>query len=335
MKVAVIGAGSMGGMHADLLGAMSNVTALVVVDADRARAEAVAGRNGGTTATFEEALGLADAIVVATPPQLHHFEVEAALDAGRHVLCEKPLTDSLESTIALTRRIEADGAHVEVGFQRRYDAGFVAARQAAGERLQLVKLTAHDPRVAPREPAATPPPEVAPIFRDSSIHDFDLVRWLSGQEVTEVSVEAGRRDGARPRDPRQIETAIVSMRLSDGALAVLDAIWLHPSGYDIRIELVSDEAAVSGGLSERTPVRHIDWTQPTDAWRGYLDRFEEAYRAELDAFLDCCRGMRPAGSTARDGLEAMRIAVAATRSHVERRRVSLDEIPALERVKVA
>jgi myo-inositol 2-dehydrogenase / D-chiro-inositol 1-dehydrogenase len=337
MKVAVIGAGNMGGMHADLLGAMAEVDGLYVVDADEERADEVARRNGGTAVSFDEAVERADALVVATPPELHRSAVEAALDAELHVLCEKPLTEDLASTISLVERIEEAGAHVEIGFHRRHDAGYVAAREAAASgRIHLVRLTAHDPLVAQRSPSTGPPPDVAPSFRDSSIHDFDMARWLSRQEVSEVFVEAGRRDGSRPDDPREIESAVISMRLSGGSLAVLDQSWLHPSGYDNRIELISENAAVTGGLSPRTPARHADWTaEPTDPWSGYLERYEPAYRAELAAFLGCCRGIRPPTSMARDGLEAMRIAVAATRSHLERRPIALDEIPGLAHREVA
>jgi myo-inositol 2-dehydrogenase / D-chiro-inositol 1-dehydrogenase len=335
MKVAVVGAGSMGGKHAELLAGMDGVDGIYVVDADATRAVEVASRAGGDAVTFDEAVAAADALIIATPPELHRAAVEVALDAGRHVLCEKPLTETLQSSIALTRRVEEAGAHLELGFQRRHDAGFAAAREAAGGRLHLLRLTAHDPLVAPRPVPSGPPPEVAPIFRDSSIHDFDMVRWLSGQEVTEISVEAGRRDGSRPADPREIESAVVSMRLSGGTLAVLEASWLHPSGYDIRIELVAEATAISGGLSPRTPTRHADWSEPVDAWSGYLERFEDAYRAELEAFVACCRGIRAPASTARDGLEAMRVAVAATRAHTEGRRVQMDEIPGLAKVSVA
>jgi myo-inositol 2-dehydrogenase / D-chiro-inositol 1-dehydrogenase len=333
MKVAVVGAGSMGGMHADLLGAMDDVDDLFVVDADADRADEVARRNGGSAVSFDEAIEAAEAIVIATPPELHRSAVEAALGAGIHVLCEKPPTEALASTIELTRRVEVEGAHVEVGFHRRHDPGYLAARKAAGPgRIHLVRLTAHDPLVEPAPPPVGDPPEVAPIFRDSSIHDFDMTRWLSGQEVVEVYVEAGRRDGTRPDDPRLIESAAFSMRLSGGTLAVLDQSWLHPGGYDNRIELFTDTAAVTGGLSPRTPSRHADWVaQPADPWQGYLERYEPAYRAELEAFLACCRGLRAPAATVRDGLEAMRIAVAATRSHVERRPVALDEIPGLTR----
>lgn len=335
MRVAVIGAGSMGAMHADLLGAMERVSELLIVDTDAARAEAVAGRNRGRATTFEEALRSTDAVIIATPPELHLAQVHAALQAGLHVLCEKPLTDTLDTTIELTRRVEEAGAHLEVGFQRRHDPGFARARESIGGRLHLVRLTAHDPLVEPKPAPTGPPPEVAPIFRDSSIHDFDILRRMSGQEVTHVTVEAARRDGRRPSDPREIESAVASMRLSDGTLAVLESSWLHPGGYDNRIELVSEAAAVTAGLSPRTPVRHADWTDASDAWPGYLERFTDAYRAELAAFLACCRGIRPPVSTARDGLEAMRVAVAATRSFMLERRVALDEIPGLARREVA
>jgi myo-inositol 2-dehydrogenase/D-chiro-inositol 1-dehydrogenase len=335
LTVAVVGAGSMGGMHADLLAAMEEVGGLLIVDADAARADAVARRTGGRSAALEEAIAGADAVVVATPPELHVAAVTMALDAELHVLCEKPLADTLAATIELTRRIEAEGAHVEVGFQRRHDAGFGAARAAVGGRIHLVRLTALDPRVTPLPLLDGTAPETAPLFRDSSIHDFDVVRWMTGQEVTTVYVEAGRRDGMLPEDPREIESAVISMRLSGGALAVLEASWLHPSGYDVRIEILADEAAVTGGLSPRTPTKHADWSEPVDPWSGYLERFEAAYRAELAAFLSCCRGVRPPVSGARDGLEAMRVAVAATRSHVERRRVNLDEIAGLARREVA
>jgi myo-inositol 2-dehydrogenase/D-chiro-inositol 1-dehydrogenase len=340
MKVAVIGAGTMGGMHADLLGVMDVVTALFVVDADAGRARRVAERSGGRATGLEAAFADADAIIVATPPELHASAVHAALDAGRHVLCEKPLTDALASTIELTRRAESEGVHLEVGFHRRHDTGFGAAQRAvdSGEtgRIHLLSLTANDPLVPPGVATSGPAPEAAPPFRDSSIHDFDLTRFLTGQEVIEVSVEAGRRDGTRPADPREIERAVTTMRLADGTLAVLQSSWLNPLGYDARIELLAERTVLTAGLSPRTPVNHFDWPGAAALpWSGYLERFTDAYRAELVAFLLAARGEQAPATTARDGLEAMRIAVAATRSHVEHRRVGLDEIDGLARTEVA
>ena len=165
------------------------------------------------------------------------------------------------------------------------------------------------------------------MFRDSSVHDFDFVRWVTGQEVVDVSVAASRRDALSVDDPRGIESAVVTMRMDGGSLAVLEASWLHPSGYDIRIELLSEGAAVTAGLSPRTPATHLDWPLNTaPGWSGYLERFEPAYRAELTAFVAAARGDATPATTARDGLEAMRIAVAATRSFSEGRTVRLDEV---------
>jgi len=333
MRVAVIGAGSMGGMHALLLGGMDGVDEVLVVDADGERAAMAAAAAGGRAVELNAALSEADAIVVATPALAHADAVEAAMDRGLPVLCEKPLTDDLASSVALARRVEASGAHVEMGFQRRHDAGFAAGRQAVADgtagRIHLLRLTAFDPRSPGLTPSAWPESEVAPLFLHSSIHDFDFVRWLSGEEVVEVSADGSRRDEERPADPRGIETAVVTLRLAGGGIAVLEASWLHPDGYDIRAELLADAAHLTMGLSERTPARRLDWTPSVSPWTGYLERFEAAYRAELVAFLAACRGERPAASSARDGLEAMRIAVAATRAYSERRPVAIDEIPGL------
>ncbi|MGZ8481327.1 MAG: Gfo/Idh/MocA family protein [Candidatus Limnocylindria bacterium] len=332
MRVAVIGAGSMGGTHARTLASLEGVDEVLVVDADAARASAVAADIRGRAVTFEAALEEADAIVVATPAALHGEAVDAAIVGGIPVLCEKPLTEDLASSLELTRRAEAAGAHVEMGFQRRHDPEFVAGRSAVLDgtagRIRLLRLTAFDPRVPDRPWADWPETDAAPLFLHSSVHDFDFTRWLTGEEIVEVAADGSRRDDARPADPRGIETAVVTMRLSSGGLAVLEATWLHPSGYDSRAELVADGAHLTMGLSDRTPARHVDQgAAGATPWTHYLDRYEAAYRAELTAFLAAVRGERAPASSARDGLEAMRIAVAATRAYVERRWVRLDEIP--------
>lgn len=327
MRVAVIGAGGIGSLHASLLTDMDGVDEVLVVDTDAARASTVAARTGAHAARLDQAIKEADAVVVATPPEFHAQAVLPALAAGRSVLCEKPLSDSLEESV----RMAAAGGHLEVGFQRRHDAAMVAARDASlGARIHLVHMTALDPVSPPRAPESWPAGEAAPVFLHSSVHDFDFVRWLTGQEVVEVSADGSRRDESRPDDPRGIESAVVLMRLSGGALASLDASWLHPGGYDIRAEIVTDREALTMGLSTRTPARHLDWAIEDGgaAWAGYLDRFGPAYRAELVAFLAAARGETMPATTGRDGVEALRIAIAATRSFVERRTVRLDEVGA-------
>jgi myo-inositol 2-dehydrogenase/D-chiro-inositol 1-dehydrogenase len=331
MRVAVIGTGSMGGMHARLLAAMPDVDQLLVVDADPSRAITVASATDARTATEDEALSAVDALVVATPAGLHDRTVRAAIAAGLPVLCEKPLTEDLASSRELAELAERSGAHVEIGFQRRHDPGFARARAAVASgsagAIQLLRLTALDPRGPERDAADWPAGELAPMFLHSSVHDFDFVRWMTGAEVVEVTADGSRRDGTRPEDPRGLETAVVTMRTDGGALAVLGASWLHPGGYDVRAELLADRLHVTMGLSPRTPAGHEDWPHDAaDGWTGYLERFEPAYAAELGAFLAAVRGGQPPATTARDGVEALRIGVAATRAYLERRTVSLDEI---------
>jgi len=331
VRVAVIGAGSMGGKHAQLLAGIPGVDEVLVVDALADRATAVAGGIGGRAVTHDEALDGAGAIVVATPAELHAATVTAAVERRIPVLCEKPLTEDLATSAALVDLVEATGAHVEVGFHRRHDPGYVAGRRQVVDgstgRIHLLRLTAFDPLVTPRAATEWTPNEAAPLFLHSSIHDFDFVRWMSGQEVIEVSVDGSRRDEARPDDPRGLETAVVTMRLSEGTLAVLGATWLHPAGYDNRAELIAEHAHLTMGLSPRTPAAHADWDGASgEPWPGYLARFEAAYRAELVAFLAAARGEQPPASRARDGLEALRIAVAATIAYRERRPVRVAEV---------
>ena len=337
MRVAVIGAGSMGGMHAALLASMAEVDEVLLVETNATRAADVGARTGARTATLDEAIDAADAIVVATPPALHAAAVEPALARGRSVLCEKPLTEDLAGSV----RLASLPGHLEVGFQRRHDASFVTAREHARRSpIRLVRMSAFDPRLDARPADSWPEGEAAPLFLHSSIHDFDLARWLTGQEVVSVTTDGSRRDEARPTDARGVESATVLLRLSGGTLASLDASWLHPAGYDIRVELLTDAEHLTVGLSARTPSRHVDWivrdaADAQAAWSGYLERFEPAYRAELGAFLAATRGEREPATTGWDGVEAMRIAVAATRSYVERRTVTLDEIEAGRKAEVA
>jgi myo-inositol 2-dehydrogenase/D-chiro-inositol 1-dehydrogenase len=332
VKVAVLGTGTMGALHAELLAACDDVDEILVADLDPARAEAAARAGGGRAIGPDEVWSTADAVIIATPAEVHAPAVEAAVAANVPALCEKPIAATLADSIRLTELVESRGATLQLGFQRRFDAGFAEAHRlvTSGElgALHLLRLTAHDPRIDPslRGDAA---PEVAPLFLHSSVHDFDMARWLSGQEVDEVHVAGTRRDDPYPA-ASDLETAVVTMRLDGGTLAVLDATLLDPGGYDTRAELIGANDSAAVGLGPRTPMRRLDPpATPEERWDHYRVRFRDAYAAELVAFLGVARGERPSPVTARDGLEALRIAVAATRSYIERRAVRLDEIPGL------
>jgi myo-inositol 2-dehydrogenase/D-chiro-inositol 1-dehydrogenase len=325
VRVAVLGVGRIGTFHARLLAERLGGGSLVLVDADPSRAETVARDLGARTAAdMAAALESVDAVVIASPPANHAEQVRAALALGRPVFCEKPLAAELDETVELVERVESTGAALQVGFQRRFDASYAAARErlesGALGRVNLVRLTAHDPPW-PREPGGD-------IFRDSSIHDFDLTRFLSGQEIDELFAYGTLRPEMTPDPEIDPDIVVVAMRLSGGGLALLGGMRLNPLGYDVRSEVIGEHDGLVAGLGPRTPIRSLEpgAPLPEDAWQTYLTRFEPAYRAELERFLAVAAGEATSPCTARDALEAMRAAVAAGQSYRARRPVRLAEV---------
>jgi myo-inositol 2-dehydrogenase/D-chiro-inositol 1-dehydrogenase len=256
-----------------------------------------------------------------------------AIDRGIPTFVEKPLALDLAETETLTRRIESSGVAVQVGFQRRFDPGYREAHRVvqSGEIgiLYLVRLVAHD-----HEP---PPDAYIPasggLFRDSSIHDFDSLRWLTGQEVEELYALGSVRAFGAFAEHQDVDTAGVVLRLRDGTIALLGQTRHNPRGYDVRVELIGSRDAVSVGLGPSTPLRSLDPGTGLGrgaAWSGFLERFEAAYRAELLSFLRVAAGEQPSECTARDALEAMRISVAATISRVEGRPLNMAAVGSQE-----
>lgn len=329
MRVAVIGAGRMGQRHAATLTASRYVERVVVADLDQARAERVAGEIGAIAAASPAAaIEEADAVVIASSTESHATLVEAAVERGRPVFVEKPLAFEWADHLRLVRIIEATGVPVQVGFQRRFDPAYREARRrvAAGEvgRLYLVRLVAHD--------EAPPPDDYIPrsggIFRDSTIHDFDALRYVTGREVVEVYAAGSVLGFEIFAAHGDVDTVAAILRLDDGTLAVLGQGRHDPRGYDIRMEIVGSADSVSIGSGPRLPVRSLEpgAPEPGPGWSGFLERFEVAYRAEIEAWLDVTRGDAASHCSARDALEAMRVAVAAGRSLVEGRPVRIAEI---------
>ncbi len=330
MKIALLGAGRIGHLHGQLVAAQPEVEHVVVYDADAARAHATAAAVAGQVArTVEEALDGVDAVLIAASTDAHAALLSMAIERHLPVFCEKPLAFDLDETEALVEEIERTGSVVQVGFQRRFDPAYVEARRlvASGElgTVYLVRLIAHD-----YEP---PPDSYIPVsgglFRDSSIHDFDALRWVTGQEVDELYAAGAVRGFPVFARYDDVDTGAVILQLRDGTLAVLGQTRHDPRGYDIRMEIVGSRDVVAVGLGPRTPLRSLEADAPPMAappWTTFLTRFEAAYRAELLAFLRVAQGEAPSPCMARDALEAMRISVAATRSRLEHRPVRLAEI---------
>lgn len=329
MRIALLGAGRIGRVHARVLAAVDGVSAVVVYDVVAVAADQAAAEIGGrAVATAEEAIELADAVVIASTTDAHATLVRAAIERGRPTFVEKPLAFGLDESEALTDLVERSGVPVQVGFQRRFDPAYRELRRLVetGElgKVYLVRLIAHD--------AAPPPDAYIPtsggLFRDSTIHDFDAVRFVSGVDVADVFAVGSVRVSDVFERHGDVDTAGVILTLADGALAVLSQTRHNPRGYDIRMEVVGSRDAVSVGVGPRMPSRSLEpgAAEPGPGWESFLTRFETAYRNELEAFIRVARGELPSPCTARDGLEAMRIAVAATRSLREGRPVRVADV---------
>lgn len=329
MRIALLGAGRIGAMHARLLNELLDPGQLVVADADHERANAVATGAGAESAGVAEAIQQADALVIAASSTAHADLIRAGLARGIPVFCEKPLAPDLEHTHRLVQEIEASGIPFQLGFQRRFDAAYREARRLveSGElgRLYVLRLAGHDPE----PPHESYIPASGGILADFSVHDFDVARWLTGQEIDEIYVDGDVLGFPMFAKYGDVDTAVATLRLSGGTRAILSVARHDPLGYDIRTELFGSKDSVAVGLGPRTPLRSLEPgvpAPPGPVWSMFIDRFTDAYREELRAFLRVARGEEPSACTARDGLEALRVAIAGTRSLHEHRPVKVAEV---------
>lgn len=332
MRIGLIGAGRIGALHARLLTALEDVDALFVADAVPERAAEVAASVGATPLPDPATLiRSVDGVVIAAATSAHGALIRESIAAGVPTYCEKPLGETLDGAIALAAEIEASGVPFQLGFQRRFDAGYREAHRmvSSGDlgTVYAFRLAGHDP--APPHEAYIP--TSGGLFKDFSVHDFDVIRWLLGREVAEVYATGAVRGFPVFARYGDVDTAVATLRMDDDTLGVLTVARHDPLGYDIRAELFGSRDSISVGLGPHTPMRSVEPGVPPPAgpaWPDFMVRFEDAYRAELAGFLDLIRGTVTSPCTARDGVESLRIAEAADRSMAEHRPVRLAEIPA-------
>jgi myo-inositol 2-dehydrogenase/D-chiro-inositol 1-dehydrogenase len=331
MRIGLAGVGRIGASHAETLQGIPEVDSLVVADAVPGRAEQVAGRFGVGSVPSPDHLFTAgiDGLVIAAATDAHAPLILAGVDAGIPTFCEKPVAADVDGTLAVLDKLAGSDVAVQIGFQRRFDAGYVAARDAvaAGE-LGWV----HTMRSGTLDPAPPPADYVAHsggIFRDCGVHDFDSVRWVSGREVHEVYAVGGNRGAAFFAEHGDVDTAAVVLTLDDGAFALVSATRYNARGYDVRLEVLGSKDSVSVGLDDRLPLRSVEpgVTFPGGApYPAFMERFHDAYVAELTAFTRIVAGTEQASCTVADALEAFYVAEACELSRTEHRPVRLDEV---------
>jgi myo-inositol 2-dehydrogenase/D-chiro-inositol 1-dehydrogenase len=295
LGIGLIGAGVMGAEHARILSEETPRAHLAAVaDADRARAEAVAG--GG--AVFADGLALiadrrVDAVLVAAPDQLHAELVRACLDAGKPVLCEKPLAVTAAESLALVEAETRLGQRlIQVGYMRRFDPGYRAMKAAAAEIGAAVLL--HNTH---RNASAPPWFTGRMPITNSFVHEIDISRWLLGREMTAATVHTGPAG-----DPMMIV-----MQTADGVLVSTELFLNAAYGYDVEAELVGRAGTLRLGQPEPIAKRSAGERRTAFAM-NWVPRFAEAYAAQTRAFVASIRSGTASGASAWDGYAATALA---------------------------
>jgi myo-inositol 2-dehydrogenase/D-chiro-inositol 1-dehydrogenase len=318
MRFAILGAGRIGRVHATTIAGLEGAEIAYVSDAIAEAAQSLAAQVGARVAGVDEAIAArdVDAVLIATPTDTHADLIEKAAQSGKAILCEKPVSLSVERIEACLPVVAKAGVPLMIGFNRRYDPNFSTLKQrlVGGEIGDVEILT-----IISRDPG--PPPvsyieRSGGIYRDMMIHDFDMARFLLGEEI--VSVHAL---GAALVDPAigkagDVDTASVQMQTASGKIVVITNSRRATYGYDQRIEVHGSKGMLRAGNVHMTTLERADGAGFTaDVIQNFfIDRYKTAYTLEIAAFIAAVgKGETPRAS-GHDGLMAQKLAEAATRS---------------------
>jgi myo-inositol 2-dehydrogenase / D-chiro-inositol 1-dehydrogenase len=320
LRVALLGAGRLGAAHARTLMSLPEARLVVIAD-PRAEGRQLAERyDARAVADPLEAIADpgVDAVVIVTPTATHAALIQAAARAGKPAFCEKPIALDVAATEQALAVVAQTGTPLQIGFQRRYDAGFAEAQRriAAGEigRVHLLRSVSHDPYPPSREYILG----CGGQFVDMSIHDIDIARFVTGLEIE--SVEAfGARLGKQAADFEAADdwdTTVLNLRFAGGALGSIVNSRQAGYGYDIHTDILGGDGGLKVGYERHTPITR--YARDTGAVHDYVpyfpERFAQAYTAELAAFIQAVQTSRPVTPTGQDGLAALKVALAATES---------------------
>ena len=335
LHVGIIGAGRIGSIHADTLAfRIPEARAVSIADCNREAAEALAGRCriAEVAASSEEILSdrRIDAVLICSSTDTHAGLIAAAAHAGKHIFCEKPVARTLAEIDDALEAVEKAGVKLQIGFNRRFDSNFARVRRAVtdGEigRPSLMHITSRDP---------VPPPLAyvrisGGIFVDMMIHDFDMARFVIGDEVEEIYTAGAIHVNPEIADAGDIDTALVVLRFRNGVIGTIDNSRHAAYGYDQRVEILGSEGKIETSncypnTAEVSNAKNVSRDLPLNF---FVERYRESFVTELRAFVNAVREDRPTPVTGIDGRIPIQMALAARKSYDEHRPVRLDEVQA-------
>ena len=334
MRIAVVGAGRMGLVHAELLARRVRGSRLVAVTTSDEGRAAEARRTLGDVAiygTLDELLAgeQLDAVCIASSTSAHADNVVQCAEAGLDVFCEKPLALTLPDCDRAIAAAEKAGVKLMIGHVRRFDAGHVAARQAieAGTIGRPLVFRSISGDVDPPPPSFADPAVSGGLILDAMYHDLYISRWLMEDEVQRAYAEGEVLVDPALGEVGDVDNAVVSLRFHSGRLGSLYVSRTCRYGHDLRIEVIGDEGAVQVGHFRHTPVRVLDRNGVHhDMARDFPDRLGDAFLTELQAFADCVLHDIEPPVTGLDSRTTIAIGLAATRSMHEGRPVDVANV---------
>ena len=330
LRFAILGAGRIGQVHARAVASTPGARLVAIADPVAAAAEKLRAAYGCDVRTIDqiEASGDVDAVVICTPTDTHADLIERFCRAGKAVFCEKPIDLSLPRVAACLKVVRETNGKLMVGFNRRFDPDFMAVRAAidAGKvgTVEMVTITSRDPGAPPYDYIT----RSGGIFRDMTIHDFDMARWLLGEEVESVFASASVLTDAKIGELGDYDSVNVILRTASGRQAIITNTRRASYGYDQRIEVLGSTgmAAAENHGENRIMLADADGFHTAPLLNFFMTRYIAAYANEIASFIAAVTAGTETPTTGDDGLQALALAEAALKSVAEGRLVKVAEV---------
>ena len=327
IDVALFGAGRIGKIHAGNVVRQPGVRLKCVVDVDATAAGTLAQQHGAKVASADDVFAdpSIGVVIIASSTDTHADLIQRAAGAGKAIFCEKPVDLDLERARACAQTVARAGVTCLIGFQRRYDPTFAAlkARIDNGEigDPEMLVVTSRDPGAPPTDYIK----RSGGIFKDMLIHDFDVFRWILNDEAATIYATGSCLTDPAIEAAGDIDATAVTIRTKKGRLAQINTIRRAAYGYDQRFEVIGSKGMLQAGNHKPTEV--VSWNAASVSGdkpeHFFLERYRAAYAAEMAHFIDAIGRKAPVRTSIEDGVKALALADAATRSWREQRIVEL------------